>query len=626
MSKVQQATIQQVDGTLYSSEFDDIYHSSSGAREQAHTVFITGNHLPERFAALNNNQFSIFETGFGVGVNFLVTAQCWHENKQNKQAHLHYVACEKYPVGSTDLTHIIQQYTFSEKTVQQLIEQWPSLTPGYHDIYFKEESITLTLIFDDVKNATNNLTMSIDALFLDGFSPKKNPDMWQEDILNTLAKHCHPNTTLATWCVAGSVREALTKAGFNLTREKGFGQKKHRLVGQFNRIPEDKQAIRQERYFPHISRYLNQSPNKQVGVIGGGIAGSLLTYALTQSQIDVTLFEKGSHIANAASGNPAGILRPVASKDDNVLSRITRRGFFLTKQLISNLEQQIAEPIAQYPGVIHLAKDHEEQITQQEIIKTLNFPSDYVTYLSGEELKSRFQLDHPFGGLFFAQAGYINPQRLCERAIDRSSELLTLYLNTEIQHIKQQKDKWLVFNTHNQQLGEFDALVLCLGANHLTVTEKLGLTINRGQLSLFNHTHSTMNLPVLCKDGYIITLGNNQVLSGATYDHVLDPSPTAINHEKNQQRLLNILGKEPLSFDSVLDRVAYRSVSRDRLPVVGNIAQSDLYCVMGNASRGIVWSALNARIIRSFITGEPQPIEKNLLDTLSPQRLLTGHV
>ncbi|MDE1892137.1 MAG: FAD-dependent 5-carboxymethylaminomethyl-2-thiouridine(34) oxidoreductase MnmC [Betaproteobacteria bacterium] len=626
MNKVKQAAIQQINGTVYSLEFDDIYHSSSGAREQAHTVFVSGNHLPERFAALKNNQFSIFETGFGVGVNFLATAQCWCENRSNDQAHLHYVACEKFPVSSSDLNHIIQEYVFPENITKQLINQWPSLTTGYHEIRFNKESITLTLIFDDIRSATNNLTMSIDALFLDGFSPKKNPDMWQEDILMTLAKHCHAKTTLATWCVAGSVREGLTKAGFNLTREKGFGQKKHRLVGQFDRIPEDKQAIRQERYFPHISRYLKQSSVKQVGVVGGGIAGSLLTYVLTQSQINVTLFERGSHIANAASGNPAGILRPVVSKDDNILSRITRRGFFLTKQLIKELEYHSSELIAHYPGVIHLAKDHTEQITQQDIVKTRHFPTDYVTYLTGEEIKTRFQIDHPLGGLFFTQAGFINPQRLCERAIHLSSQRLTLHLNTEIQQIKQQNDKWLVFNANNEQIGEFDSLVLCLGANNLSVTEKLGLTINRGQLSLFNHPHLTAALPVLCKDGYIITLPNNQVLSGATYDHELDPNPTITNHEKNQQRLLAILGKNPLAFNSVLDRIAYRSVSRDRLPVVGELSQKGLYCIMGNASRGIVWSVLNARIIRSLITGEPQPIEKTLLDNLSPQRLFSRHI
>src|SRR6266513_2057488 len=66
------------DGTPWSDEFGDVYHSAAGGPAQARHVFLAGNRLPERWAG--RERFVILETGFGFGLNFLATWQAWRRD------------------------------------------------------------------------------------------------------------------------------------------------------------------------------------------------------------------------------------------------------------------------------------------------------------------------------------------------------------------------------------------------------------------------------------------------------------------------------------------------------------------------------------------------------------------
>ena len=74
-------------------------------------------------------------------------------------------------------------------------------------------------------------------MFLDGFDPKKNPAMWDVRTMQAVARHCRPGTRIATWCVARSVRDALTQAGFRLHRRPGLPPKRHCLAGEWPDTP-----------------------------------------------------------------------------------------------------------------------------------------------------------------------------------------------------------------------------------------------------------------------------------------------------------------------------------------------------------------------------------------------------
>ena len=91
------------EGLLYSSGFGDFYHSRDDALGQARAVFLAGNDLPQRWQG--RERFTILETGFGAGLNFLATWAAWREDAR-RSARLHFVSCELHPFTREDLALI----------------------------------------------------------------------------------------------------------------------------------------------------------------------------------------------------------------------------------------------------------------------------------------------------------------------------------------------------------------------------------------------------------------------------------------------------------------------------------------------------------------------------------------
>src|SRR5258706_8965550 len=95
------------DGTPYSTEFGDLYHSAQGGLAQARHVFLAGNGLPERWRG--RRTFTILETGFGLGLNFLATWQAWREDPKRCDR-LHFVSIEKHPFVASELSQALKKH------------------------------------------------------------------------------------------------------------------------------------------------------------------------------------------------------------------------------------------------------------------------------------------------------------------------------------------------------------------------------------------------------------------------------------------------------------------------------------------------------------------------------------
>src|SRR5262245_47017022 len=133
-----------LDETPYSAAFDDVYHSIAGGPAQSEHVFLQGNGLPQRWAG--RERFVILETGFGFGLNFLVTLNAWRRNPGKK---LHYVAVEKHPFSLHDLRILHERYPQLREEAAQLHAIWPMLVSGGHRAELG--SVVLTLFFSDIK-------------------------------------------------------------------------------------------------------------------------------------------------------------------------------------------------------------------------------------------------------------------------------------------------------------------------------------------------------------------------------------------------------------------------------------------------------------------------------------------
>jgi len=229
------------DGSPHSARFNDRYRSRTGGLAQAATVFVGGCGLPERWRG--RTHYTVLETGFGLGMNFLTTWATWVVDPQRSDG-LHFVSIEAYPVAATDLvrnalaTNLMSEddpelLSRVQVLVLELAQAWQDLSPGIHKLRFADGRVQLTLAVGEVLPMLKSLDCVADAVYLDGFSPALNPDMWSTATLQAMTHHCQTGTTLASYSVALPVREDLKRLGFCVKKCPGLPPKRHRLQAEF---------------------------------------------------------------------------------------------------------------------------------------------------------------------------------------------------------------------------------------------------------------------------------------------------------------------------------------------------------------------------------------------------------
>ncbi len=201
-----------------STRFEDPYYSiDNGLAETGH-VFLGGNDLPARF----RDGFHIAELGFGTGLNFVTTLQAWAV--ANPSGQLHFTSFEAFPITADQAATALSAFPELEPFAANLIHQWDNVFHGPVQI---TPSVKLHVVTGDARTTLPHWTAKADAWFLDGFSPAKNPELWEQDLIKAVGTHTNPNGTAATYSAAGHVRRSLTDAGFVVTRVAGFGRKRH---------------------------------------------------------------------------------------------------------------------------------------------------------------------------------------------------------------------------------------------------------------------------------------------------------------------------------------------------------------------------------------------------------------
>lgn len=368
------------DGQPFSPRYDDRYHTLSGARAQAEHVFLGGCGLPGAWHAARKDMpkptdtpkapntpkapdipgapgqpsrhqapqhepqheplhephhattWTILETGFGLGLNFLSTWAAWNracapgnpdnpdnpddpDNPDNPDdlvnpddrarfpeppapscPHaspspcLRFVSTEAHPVRAEDIRRAAADDPVLEPLAARLAEAWPDDAASLPFVHLRlalpgkashgndtshgngtshdsgashghphgnpaEEASTrdepahgeleLLILLGDTTQALDawyrqHGSLEADSIFLDGFDPRKNPAMWSETTLRAIARHGRPGTRIATWCVARSVRDALTTAGFRWQKRAGLPPKRHCLTGVLGPSPAER--------------------------------------------------------------------------------------------------------------------------------------------------------------------------------------------------------------------------------------------------------------------------------------------------------------------------------------------------------------------------------------------------
>jgi tRNA U34 5-methylaminomethyl-2-thiouridine-forming methyltransferase MnmC len=213
------------DGAPYSRRFGDRYFSRAGGRAEKREVFLRGNGLPARWAG--RREFGVAELGFGAGLNFLETLALWRKAAP-PGAHLAYAAFELYPLSGAEMARALAPWKELEELAAGLPGQWPP-APGRKMVF---GNVTLELVTGDARVQVPRWRGMADCWYFDGFSPAKNPQMWEEGLLRAAFARTSPGGTFSTYSAAGLVRRNLQKAGFVVRRVAGFGGKRERLEGE----------------------------------------------------------------------------------------------------------------------------------------------------------------------------------------------------------------------------------------------------------------------------------------------------------------------------------------------------------------------------------------------------------
>ena len=215
----------------YSIQFQDVYYSSDNGLLETDYVFLQGNRLASRWEILQHTDFTIIETGFGTGLNFLCAAQLWLQCAP-KDAVLHFISTEKYTLSLQEITLALQCWPELSLLSTPFLTQYEALKTEYSVLLF-DDRVRLTLLIGDAAESFTKIDTTADAWFLDGFSPAKNPEMWQATLFSQMARLSKNDTTFATFTSAGNVRRGMQSAGFVVEKRPGFGKKREMLTGRF---------------------------------------------------------------------------------------------------------------------------------------------------------------------------------------------------------------------------------------------------------------------------------------------------------------------------------------------------------------------------------------------------------
>src|SRR4051812_24265045 len=508
------------DGIPYSGTFDDVYHSTSGALGQAHHVFLQGNRLPERWAG--RSRFVILETGFGLGLNFLATWQAWRRDPQ-RCGRLHFVSVEKHPFSLQDLRTLHDNYPELKDEAAQLHAVWPPLVAGGHRLQF--ENVVLTLFFSDVR-VLRELRVAADAFYLDGFAPQKNPDMWSPQTLRALSRLAAPGATAATWSVASSVRSALEETGFRVTKQAGFAFKREMLVSEF----------------VGKAKTVEEPKERKATVVGAGLAGAALCERLCARGWEVTLVEKNVEPAQEASGNLAGAFHPIVTPDDSLFARLTRAAFLFS---ISLWKKNAAIRWDQC-GALQLSRNEKEHASQLTAIAALGLPPEYAQLVGREEASAHAGVPVSAGGLWFPQAGWMEPRSLVEALLSACGARLKR-----------------VFGK-NVGAGEMNTLryPLILATAHDALCKMPHARLRRARGPLTSLPEESFDAPhaVALRGGRVLPPIEGRCVVGASFDiDDEDPAPRAESDAGNLERLSRILDQK-VEVNKLESRVGFRIV------------------------------------------------------------------
>ena len=531
------------------------------------------------------------EIGFGVGINFLATCEEWLNESKSKKP-LQYIAFDKALFSLKQFEKAIGHYPNLKNFSNEYIKEYPYNIAGTQRISLFENRISLTLILDDIQTSLSyfNNASDIDAWYLDGFSPDKNPDMWSKEIFRQIYRSSHNDSTFSTYASARLVKDNIENSDLTYKIAEGFANKRHMLKGTV-KTNKTKELIKQ----------------KKVAIIGSGIAGSTLAYTLAERGHKVDLYEQDEEICSRASGNDLLITYPRLSAFDSPYARFCIHSFLFASSFYDRLKTIAWNRC----GVLLLNHDDSSLKRQTSL---LNARSDDKLFeaLSCEEASKKANLKLNNGGMFFKKGGFIEPKILCQSLLTHKN--IYQILSTKIEKLDFDGINHKIVT--NGKVIEYEEVCLCAGHTSKELIDLDGLSSKRGQISYVDSSNDFENLKFpICGSGYFSPKVNGTHIVGSSYSDIKNGDIDEEEHKSNMEKLKTI---HSFDVNIVNGKVGFRAVTKDRMPLVG--VKKGIYVNTGHGSRGSTSSPLCAEIIADLIDEKPLPVDDGIANALDLNR------
>ena len=534
----------------FSVKFDDVYHGAEGT-EETERVFLEPAKFDERVAGAES--FTVGELGFGAGQNFAVTAQRFLVRSAGR---LHYVAFEHAPMRREDMTRAARHS--GAALHRALVDAWPPAISGWHRRRFAGGRVQLSLYFGDVLAGLADLIgrrgSGMDAWFLDGFAPRRNPDMWSAAVCEAVAALSRPGATLTSYSSAGIVKQRLRQAGFHVRRVDQRPRKWHTLLAVFG-----------GQWSPRAST------RRSVSIVGAGFAGCSVARALAERGFEVAVHD--TSVAAGASGIPAAVLHPRLLGDGSPAAALRAHGYAFAVWFYGGLAGTRSTGALQLPG------PNGDPGRLARILPAL--PPDWIARVGARDASELAGVEVAAEGLHFPHAGLVEGPLLCRALLD---------------HPRIRLDKGP---------PRSGVTVLASASRVTDAMPELEVAPLAGQADLF--PGARLRMPVLA-DGYAVPgRASKACWVGATYEY--RPWEAGRATAANAERFRKLFGRSARTPVGVFRGT--RAVTSDRMPVIGRI-DGDTYVTAGHGSNGTTSAALAGEWIASLIAGECAPVTREV--------------
>jgi len=586
---------------VFSRRYDDIYFDKLNGLKEKEYVYINANDLANRFNL--SNKFCIAELGFGTGLNFILTWKLWKKNRKPNSS-LTYISFENAPLSKKDMKRVYNKFADLNLYSKELIKKLSHTYKTNRSLYFHKENINLILIYDDFSNLPN-FNFKADAWFLDGFAPNKNNEAWNENYFKEIYEKTNSKGSLSTFTVNGSVRRGLASAGFHVAKRKGFGKKKEMLTAlKVNNVNNIKLELNSNNIIGPVA------------IIGAGISGASLAFALRKRNVECYILDKSSKIANGASGNKLALQMPKMTADNSPYGLLSLEAFSYSRNLAKELKA-----VPRTDGLILLPARQREIIKYKKLLKS-NWPHELVNNYT-DKVKL-YDIDKY---IYMNSSGVVDNLKFIKNLIMN----VKVFLNFNVIEIKTTKDNSKIIIDKQGNKMNAQTIIWANGYDMSNMCDKIPITPVSGQVTYLKNNSLTENLKLNFSYGQFFSQsfkGYHQI--GSSFNRNTKSDFTETDQIKNLNSIPDFLKKRIgcNHLDETGYRVSIRGSTKDRMPFFCNLNDirqyktKNEYALGGMGAWGYVYAPYYAELLIRELLNEKPLINLNLDKLLRVRRLL----